>query len=176
MESIQDIVGDTIPEENIIEVIKKSNYDVEKALDELLNRNKPSNPSKGKIFKVERFLELSLLNTSFVGPTEDRVNCVSSLYIALTTTSNNSTDFYHYDFRKYIKDYLLKSLLLYQNSIANRGPYFELIFSKLYDLTIFFLSDHSNTSKLGLPLIRTNRKYFKIFIQVYFIMYFIIFF
>lgn len=39
LEAIQDVVGETIPEEVIVKMIKKCKYDSEKALDMLLNRN-----------------------------------------------------------------------------------------------------------------------------------------
>ncbi|KAJ6218501.1 hypothetical protein RDWZM_009658 [Blomia tropicalis] len=113
LEIIQDVVGDTIPEEDIVATIKKVNYDSEKALDLLLNRSKPTTVTSS----FEKNITKGLNH-------HNREICLSKLFLTITSNNGNdeqnSVDFNHYNFRKYIKDFLLKSMILYQNSISNR--------------------------------------------------------
>lgn len=65
LESIQDVVGDTIPEEVIVRTVKHYNYNVEAALNHLLTNpkqllKKPQKVAKGKACGMSTNLQLVL--------------------------------------------------------------------------------------------------------------------
>lgn len=127
MEAIQDVVGETIPEDEIVAAVRKSNYNVESALDRLLNRTKSSSTVAQGNYADAHYscflptVVLNLLLYMYIGKAfvEDvnRLIPNSKLFEALATkyNSDNNIDFNEYNLKRYIKEYCNTQKATYEN-------------------------------------------------------------